>query len=208
MLTSTRAPRESPSRRTRGAPPGLDSTSTRRRGKQIPVPSKHLITASLAAQRPASFSAEPLQYASSARVKLLSRKRGPERRSASAIRSTPTASIPTLRTAKAYGPSPPSPTGEGPLLDGDAFRQVAGLVHVLLQVHGDVVGEQLQHDSVEKGARGLVHPRHLEDVGGDAVQGPVPLADQGQDGRLSGHAFMHVGDDLVPGWVFGAYGDH
>src|SRR5229473_2944367 len=50
MLTSTRAPRWSPRSLTLGAPAGPGRTSMRRRGKQMPVPSKHLITASLAAQ--------------------------------------------------------------------------------------------------------------------------------------------------------------
>ena len=40
----------------------------RLRGKQMPVPSKHLITASLAAHRPARRSALPAQYAISAGV--------------------------------------------------------------------------------------------------------------------------------------------
>jgi hypothetical protein len=61
MLTRTSIPAESPNSLTKGAPEGAASTSIRRRGKQTPVPSKHLITASFAAQRPASRSGLPAQ---------------------------------------------------------------------------------------------------------------------------------------------------
>ena len=153
MLTCTWADLASPpSSRTSGAPPLAASTSIRRRGKQIGVPLKHLITASLAAHRPASLSGRPAQYASSASVNTRRRKRSPDRRTATSIRSTPQVSTPirritprTLQKGEAHVGATRA-RHASPLLHGDGLGQVPGLVDVRPQVGRHVVGEQLKRN--------------------------------------------------------------
>ena len=54
-----------------------------------------------------------------------------------------------------------------PLLDGNAFGQVAGLVDVAAAADGDVVGQQLQRHDLQQRQKQLDRGRDGDDVVGD-----------------------------------------
>src|SRR2546430_4904705 len=59
---------------------------------------------------------------------------------------------------------PPGARGGRGLFDRDALRQVAWLVDVAAEAHGDVVGEKLERDDGDERRQELGARRHLDDV--------------------------------------------
>src|SRR5437868_9295341 len=170
------------------------------------VRSKHLITASLAAQRPASRCGSSRQYASSSAVKDFARNPTPERRTAVAMRSTERASTPTLSTRWAIdsqGVAEILPTVDRSLIqalfDCNRLGQVPRLVDVLAELHSQVIGEELEGNRGQHGAARLVRRRDLDDVGRQAVEALVALADDRKHGGVAGDDLVHVADHLVLG---------